>query len=118
MAADLIDRLRGNAPSIPAMRDAADEIQHLRNQVLLTRAEADGAASLLLDVQKECIAARKALVELREYFKQKGHLARRETQGRPSTEADCYDHAYEMVAGYLIELDPIGYAQLPVTSNG
>jgi len=33
MSDDLVDRLRGNCPSIPAMRDAAKEIERLRAEV-------------------------------------------------------------------------------------
>lgn len=37
--ADLIARLRGPAPSIPAMRDAADEIERLNARIVQMRRE-------------------------------------------------------------------------------
>lgn len=37
MSTDLIARLRGVAPSIPAMRDAADEIERLHAQIAQMR---------------------------------------------------------------------------------
>ena len=44
MNADLIERLRGPSPSIPAMRDAADEIGRLRARI-------DNAPSAFMDTR-------------------------------------------------------------------
>lgn len=38
---DLIERLRGPSPSIPAMRDAADEIERLRERLRIVADECD-----------------------------------------------------------------------------
>jgi len=41
MSDDLVERLRGNFPSIPAMRDAAEEIERLRAEMGEAIAERD-----------------------------------------------------------------------------
>lgn len=44
-----------------ALREVEKERDELENQLILTRAERDGIGSLLLDVQKDCIALRQEL---------------------------------------------------------
>lgn len=56
----LRDRRLGRQ-AIEALSEQASQIQTLENKLVLTRAEADGAASLLLDVQQDCVTANRAL---------------------------------------------------------
>lgn len=43
---DLVQRLRGSSPSIPAMRDGADEIERLKAELAALRARLEGRQTL------------------------------------------------------------------------
>ncbi len=45
-------------------QDAIAEIKRFENEAVLRQAEVDGATSMLLDVQKDCIAANKLIHNL------------------------------------------------------